>query len=123
MRALLLDLLKETDLYISSHSIYISKFEKALQDRTTFEHKTCRECAFGQRFYSTVYPHMEEFEDDVRKALEEIEKIHCDFHQTLSKIDTRNPADGYEEDLRHAKNLSTQLIQKLLQLRRLITSS
>ena len=71
-------------MYTSPHGIYISKFEKALQGRTPFEHKTCKECTFGQRFKKNL-------------------------GRDSSKIDTCNPADGYEEDLQHARNLSTQL--------------
>ncbi|MGC8853250.1 MAG: hypothetical protein ACP5P0_06580, partial [Hydrogenobacter sp.] len=40
-------LLKDMDLYISQHAIYINKMEKAIKNKEPFEHKDCRHCNFG----------------------------------------------------------------------------
>jgi len=114
----LLSLLRDLDIYLSQHALYISKLERAIENRQPFEHKTCRECAFGKRFYEEVYPCMEEYEDKIKELLYEIEKLHCDFHEVASKINTQNPKPEDMEIIKKIKEHSTRLFQLLLTLKR-----
>ncbi len=114
----LLSLLRDLDIYLSQHALYISKLERAIESGQPFEHKTCRECAFGKKFYEEVYTRMEEYEDEIKELLYEIEKLHCDFHEVASKIDTQNPKPEDMEIIKRIKEHSTRLFQLLLTLKR-----
>ncbi len=114
----LLSLLRDLDIYISQHAIYISKLERVIENRQPFEHKTCRECSFGKKFYQEVYPHMEAYEDKIKELLHEVEKLHCDFHEIASKIDTQNPKPEDMEIIKKIKDHSARLFQLLLTLKR-----
>ncbi|WPM32629.1 CZB domain-containing protein [Hydrogenobacter sp. T-2] len=114
----IISLLRDLDIYLSQHAIYISKLERAIESCQPFEHKTCRECAFGKRFYEEVYPYMEEYEDNIKEMLHEIEKLHCHFHEIASRIDTQNPKPEDVEIIKKAKEDSTHLFQLLLALKR-----
>lgn len=118
----LISLLKELDLYISQHAIYVSKLEKALERREPFEHKTCRECNFGRKFYSEIYPFLQDFKEHIRSLILEIEKLHCTFHELACKINTSNPSQEDIELLKEVKRQSTKLFQELLKLRKRVLS-
>jgi len=113
-------LINETDMFISQHAIYISKLERAIKNREEFAHKTCHECNFGVKWDSIVVPIKDELHEEVRALVEEIEKIHCEFHEVSMQIDPKNPQPSDEEKLDKMKKLSTALIQKLLALKRLV---
>jgi len=56
----------------------------------------------------------------VKALVEEIEKIHCEFHEVGMQIDPKNPQPSDEEKLNRMKELSASLFQKLLALKRLV---
>ena len=114
------ELINEIDMFISQHAIYISKLERAIKNCEDFAHKTCHECNFGVKWDSMVVPIKDELREEVRALVEEIEKIHCEFHEVSMQIDPKNPQPSDEEKLDRMKKLSTALIQKLLALKRLV---
>jgi hypothetical protein len=114
------ELINETDMFISQHAIYVSKLKKAIRNREEFAHKTCHECNFGVRWDSMVVPIKDELPEEVKALVEEIEKIHCEFHEVSMQIDPKNPQPSDEEKLDRMKKLSTLLFQKLLALKRLV---
>jgi hypothetical protein len=114
------ELINETDMFISQHAIYISKLERAIENREEFAHKTCHECSFGVKWDSMVVPIKSELPEEVRALVEEIEKIHCEFHQVSMQIDPKNLQPSDEEKLDRMKELSSLLFQKLLALKRLV---
>jgi hypothetical protein len=114
------ELLDEVDMLISQHAIYISKLERAVKNREDFAHKTCHQCNFGVEWDSIVVPVKGGLPEEVRALVEEIEKIHCEFHEVGMQIDPKNPQPSDEEKLNRMKELSTALFQKLLALKRLV---
>jgi hypothetical protein len=114
------ELLDEVDILISQHAIYISKLERAIKDGKEFAHKTCHECNFGVKWDGMVVPVKSELPEEVRALVEEIEKIHCEFHEVSMQIDPKNFQPSDEEKLNRMKELSTALFQKLLALKRLV---
>jgi hypothetical protein len=118
--ARLKELLNEADILISQHAIYISKLERAIRNREEFAHKTCHECNFGVKWDSMVVPVKSELPEEVRALVEEIEKVHCEFHEVSMQIDPKKHQPSDEEKLNRMKELSTALFQKLLALKRLV---
>jgi len=114
------ELINETEMFISHHAIYISKLERAVKNHEEFAHKTCHECSFGIKWDSIVVPVKGELPEEVRALVEEIEKIHCEFHEVSMQIDPKNPQPSDEEKLNRMKELSASLFQKLLALKRLV---
>jgi hypothetical protein len=114
------ELLSEVDMLISQHAIYISKLERAVKNCEEFAHKTCHECNFGVKWDGMVVPVKDKLSEEVRALVEEIEKIHCEFHEVGMQIDPKNPQPSDEEKLNRMKELSTALFQKLLALKRLV---
>jgi hypothetical protein len=114
------ELLSEVDMLISQHAIYISKLERAVKNCEEFAHKTCHECNFGVKWDSMVVPIKDKLPEEVRALVEEIEKIHCEFHEVSMQIDPKNPQLSDEEKLNRMKKLSASLFQKLLALKRLV---
>ena len=114
------ELLDEGDMFISHHALYISKLEKAIRNREEFAHKTCHECNFGVKWDGMVVPVKSELPEEVRALVEEIEKIHCEFHEVSMQIDPKNHQPSDEEKLNRMKELSTLLFQKLLALKRFV---
>ncbi len=114
------ELINETDMFISHHVLYLSKLEKAIRNREEFAHKTCHECSFGIKWDSMVVPIKGELPEEVKALVEEIEKIHCEFHEVSMQIDPKNPQSSDEEKFDRMKKLSTSLFQKLLALKRLV---
>ncbi len=113
-------ILEEVDIFISQHSLYVSKLERAIRNREDFAHKTCHECNFGLKWDSKVVPLKDKLPEEVRALVEEIEKIHCEFHEVSMQIDPKNPQPSDEERINRMKELSTLLVQKLLTLKRLV---
>jgi len=118
--ARLKELLNEADILISQHAIYISKLEMAIRNREEFAHKTCHECNFGVKWDSMVVPVKSELPEEVRALVEEIEKVHCEFHEVSMQIDPKKHQPSDEEKLNRMKELSALLFQKLLALKRLV---
>jgi hypothetical protein len=114
------DLLNEADMLISQHAIYISKLERAVKNREDFAHKTCHQCNFGVEWDSIVVPVKGELPEEARALVEEIEKIHCEFHEVGMQIDPKNFQPSDEEKLNRMKELSSLLFQKLLALKRFV---
>jgi len=114
------ELLDEVDILISQHAIYISKLERAIRNREEFAHRTCHECNFGVKWDGIVVPVKGGLPEEVRALVEEIEKVHCEFHEVSMQIDPKNPQPSDEEKLNRMKELSTLLFQKLLALKRLV---
>jgi hypothetical protein len=98
----------------------ISRLERAIKNREEFTHKTCHECNFGVEWDSMVVPVKGELPEEVRTLVDEIEKIHCEFHQVSMQIDPKNLQPSDEEKLNIMRELSTLLFQKLLALKRLL---
>ena len=114
------ELLNEVGMFISQHAIYISKLERAIKNCEEFTHKTCHECNFGVEWDSKVVPVKGELPEEVRTLVDEIEKIHCEFHQVSMQIDPKNLQPSDEEKLNIMRELSTALFQKLLALKGLV---
>ena len=114
------ELLDEADMLISQHAIYMSKLESAIKNCEEFTHKTCHECNFGVEWDSMVVPVKGKLPEEVKALVEEIEKIHCEFHEVSMQIDPKNPQPSDEEKLNRMKELSASLFQKLLALKRLV---
>jgi len=114
------ELINETEMFISHHVLYISKLERAIKNCEDFTHKTCHECDFGVKWDSMVVPIKDELPEEVKALVEEIEKIHCEFHEISMQIYPKNPQPSDEEKLNRMKKLSTALFQKLLALKRLV---
>jgi hypothetical protein len=114
------ELINEMEMFISQHAIYISKLERAIRNHEEFAHKTCHECSFGVKWDSMVVPIKGELPEEVKALVEEIEKIHCEFHEVSMQIDPKNPQPSDEEKLNIMKELSSSLFQKLLALKRLV---
>jgi len=114
------ELLGEVDMFISQHAIYISKLERAIKNREEFAHKTCHECNFGVKWDSMVVPIKDGLPEEVKALVEEIEKIHCEFHEVSMQVDPKNHQSSDEEKLDRMKKLSASLFQKLLALKRLV---
>jgi hypothetical protein len=113
------ELLNEMSMFISQHAIYISKLERAVKNREEFAHKTCHQCNFGVELDSMVVPVKDKLPEEVRTLVDEIEKIHCEFHEVSMQIDPKNPQPSDEEKLNRMRELTTELFQKLLALKRL----
>jgi transcriptional regulator with XRE-family HTH domain len=114
------ELANKVGIFISHHATYVSRLEKAIKNGEEFTHKTCHECNFGVEWDSTVVPIKDELPEEVRTLVDEIEKIHCEFHEVSMQIDPKNPQPSDEEKLDRMKKLSTLLLQKLLALKRLV---
>lgn len=114
------ELVKDADIYICQHALYINKLERAIKEGKPFEHKDCHSCNFGKRWDELVAPVKGELPEDVRAVLEEIESIHCEFHEISMQIDLENRKETDAENLKRMKELSTKLFQKLLSLKQLI---
>ena len=114
------ELLNEADMLISQHAIYISKLERAVKNREEFAHRTCHQCNFGVKWDSMVVPVKDKLPEEVRALVEEIEKIHCEFHEVSMQIDPKNLQPSDEEKLNRMRELSSLLFQKLLALKRLV---
>ncbi len=113
-------LFENLDILMSQHALYISKLEKAIKSGKSFNHKTCHECNFGVIWDNHVVPIKGELPEEIKSVVEEIEKIHCEFHEVSMQIDPLNSHQSYQEKLIKMKDLSAVLFQKLLYLRRLV---
>ncbi len=120
LRVKLRNLLEDLDILMSQHALYISKLEKAIKSGESFDHKTCHECNFGVIWDNDVVPIKGELPEEIKSVVEEIEKIHCEFHEVSMQIDPLNPHQSYQEKLIKMKDLSAVLFQKLLYLKRLV---
>ena len=116
----LLKLLKDLDLYISQHALYISKLERAIKHGEPFEHKDYHHCNFGIAWDKEIAPLKDALPEDLKAVVEQIEKICCQFHEVSMKIDPQNPKDTDEENIKTMKDLSIKLFQSLLHLKRLL---
>ncbi|MBX0310355.1 MAG: CZB domain-containing protein [Sulfurihydrogenibium sp.] len=114
------EFLDEADMLIAQHAIYISKLEKAIEKGEEFDRKSCHECKFGLEWDNHVTPLKNELDDELKSLVEEIEKIHCEFHEIGMQIDTKNPQPSDREKLGRMEELSTLLLQKLLAFKKLL---
>jgi len=113
-------LANKVGIFISHHDTYVSRLERAIKDGEEFAHKTCHECNFGVKWEGMVVPVKSELPEEVRALVEEIEKIHCEFHEVSMQIDPKNPQPSDEEKLNRMREMSTLLFRKLLALKRLV---
>ncbi len=116
----LADFLKDVDLFISQHAIYLNKLEKALIEGMPFEHKDCHSCNFGKKWDEIVVPIKDQLPEDIRSMVEEIEQIHCGFHKMSIQVDPTQRKDSDKQNLETMKDLSAKLFQKLLSLRQIL---
>lgn len=114
------EFLKEVDMLIAQHAIYFSMLEKAMEKVKEFDHKSCHECNFGVKWDNEVAPLKDKLDDELRSLVEEIEKLHCEFHEIAMQINTKNLQPSDKEKLDRMKELFTLLLQKLLTLKRLL---
>jgi TolA-binding protein len=114
------EFLDEADMLIAQHAIYISNLEKAIEKGEEFDHKSCHECKFGLEWDSHVAPLKNELHDELRSLAEEIEKIHCEFHEIAMQINTKNFQPSDREKLDRMEKLFTLLLQKLLAFKKLV---
>jgi hypothetical protein len=114
------EFLDEVDMLIAQHAIYISKLEKTINKGGEFDHKSCNECNFGVKWNNHVAPLKDDLEDKLKALADEIEKIHCEFHEISMQIDPKNPKSSDKENLSRMQELSTLLLQKLLAFKRFL---
>ncbi len=114
------EFLDEVDILIAQHAIYISNLEKAIEKGEEFNHKSCHECKFGIEWDNHIAPLKNELYDELRSLAEEIEKIHCEFHEIAMQINTKNPQPSDKEKLDKMEKLFTLLLQKLLAFKKLV---
>ena len=114
------ELANKVGIFISHHDTYVSRLERAIRGGEEFAHKTCHECNLGVEWNSIVVPVKGGLPEEVRALVEEIEKIHCEFHDVSMQIDPKNPQPSDEEKLNRMKELSASLFQKLLALKKLV---
>jgi transcriptional regulator with XRE-family HTH domain len=115
------ELANKVGIFISHHDAYVSRLERSIKDGEEFAHKTCHECNFGVEWDSMVVPVKSELPEEVRALVEEIEKIHCEFHEVSMHIDPKNPQPSDEEKLNRMREMSNILLRKLFALKRLLS--
>jgi transcriptional regulator with XRE-family HTH domain len=115
------ELANKVGIFISHHDTYVSRLERAIKGGEEFAHKTCHECNFGVEWDSTVVPVKGGLPEEVRVLVDEIEKIHCEFHGISMQIDPKNPQPSDEEKLNRMREMGTLLLRKLLALKRLLS--
>jgi transcriptional regulator with XRE-family HTH domain len=115
------ELANKIGVFISHHDAYVSRLERAIKDGEEFTHKTCHECNFGAEWDSMVVPIRDELPGEVRALVEEIEKVHCEFHQVSMQIDPKNPQPSDEEKINRMREMSNLLLRKLIALKRLLS--
>ena len=114
-------LANKVGIFISHHDTYVSRLERAIKDGEEFAHKTCHECNFGVKWEGMVVPVKSELPEEVRALVEEIEKIHCEFHEVSMQIDPKNHQPSDEEKLNRMREMSNLLLRNLLALKRLLS--
>lgn len=114
------EFLDEVDMLIAQHAIYISNLEKAIKKGEEFDHKSCHECKFGVEWDNHIAPLKNKLDDEMRSLVEEIEKVHCEFHEIAMQINTKNPQPSDKEKLDKMEKLFTLLLQKLLAFKKLV---
>ncbi len=103
LRVKLRNLLEDLDILMAQHAIYTRK---------SFNHKTCHECNFGVIWDNHVVPIKGELPEEIKSVVEEIEKIHCEFHEVSMQIDPLNPHQSYQEKLIKMKDLYLRRLVK-----------
>jgi hypothetical protein len=115
------ELIKDIDIYISQHSIYVNRLEKSIEEGKDFEIINCHECDFGKDFDLKLKPEIDECDEDVKTTLKEIEKIHCDFHEKIKEIYTSNASkEEKKARIKEIEKFSTELFRKLLYLKHFV---
>ena len=85
--------------YMFQHILYIKGVERSIAKKIEFPHKKPTECAFGKMFYGTLKPNLNTFSEKKRALIEEVEKIHIQFHESAGHIHVENPAsEQYQSD-------------------------
>jgi transcriptional regulator with XRE-family HTH domain len=115
------ELANKVGIFISHRDTYVSRLERAIKSGEEFTHKTCHECNFGVEWDSRVAPVKSELPEEVRTLVDEIEKIHCEFHGISTQIDPKNPQPSDEEKLNRMREMSDLLLRKPLALKRLLS--
>ncbi|SHK16524.1 CZB domain-containing protein [Thermocrinis minervae] len=105
----------DVDWYIAQHILYVKRLRTAIRNGKPFEHKDCHSCDFGRMFDTEIIPIKNKLPSEIRNIVEEIERIHCEFHEVSMQVDTTNLKPEDETILKQLNELSTELI-KLLQL-------
>lgn len=117
----LTSIIRDLDVILSMHYIYISKLEKAIEKGEPFEHKAPTECAFGKRFYSEIWPHVDQYPPEIAEVIRQIESKHREFHEKAYEVEKLRATKEKEELIKFVKRTSTELIRTVLQLKNIRT--
>ncbi|MCS7083429.1 MAG: CZB domain-containing protein [Aquificaceae bacterium] len=115
----------DINFYIAQHEVYKKRLKLAVENKQAFNHKECCRdvkencCAFGQVFYRDIMPNIDQFPEEVKRVILEIEDYHCQFHELAKKVDILNPD---EELLKEVEKASFELYKLLLRLEKMLKS-
>lgn len=101
---------------INHHLSYVKRLKQFLANGGEFQHRSERECEFGQLFYSEVYPQADQFPPEIRDLIYEIERLHRDFHQLACQI----TETCEEKDLQALYQATDLLIVRLTKLEKTV---
>jgi len=108
----------EIDIFISFHLIYLNKIRKAFNKKTKPELTDCHSCPFGKKF--NELKSINYLSAEIKAVINEIDKIHCDFHSiTYSAFEEGFNLKKFEE----LNKMSDQLIHKLLKLKMILKNT
>jgi len=85
------NLFTQLDFLILQHVNYLNKLDDSIKQRAVFEHKKHTDCNFGKLFYSEVWPSLNNYPDDIKLVIKDIEKEHQIFHTMASQVNTLEP--------------------------------
>ncbi|MFA5833044.1 MAG: CZB domain-containing protein [Bacteroidota bacterium] len=108
-------LVSQLDYLILQHVNYLNKLDECVRLQTVFEHKKHTECNFGKLFYSDIWPSVQNFPDDIKQVIKEIEDEHRIFHTTASEVNTLKPTQETVD-----ATTACKLILKLYHLEELV---
>jgi len=112
------NLTKEIDIYLSQHAIFVNKLEKYIngKEKNKPDFVDCHSCAFG-KLLDKVIEKKDIYPDNIKKILEELKEIHCNFHKEAFLIENEEDPEKKKEILKKIKDYSTKLFQYLLKLK------
>ncbi|MFN3472353.1 MAG: CZB domain-containing protein [Aquificaceae bacterium] len=85
--------------------------------KAPFEHKAPTECAFGKRFYSEIWPHVDQYPPEIAEVIRQIESMHREFHEKAYEVEKANTTEEKQEIINSVKQISVELFRLLLRLK------